>query len=96
HYPESDSAVVLLSPEEQSAFVRVAPGLFAPVKGAWGLQGSTHVTLSAADEATVREAVKTAWQRRAPKPGAKQKHSGRSKSTGPEKAPYPATKSLRD
>jgi hypothetical protein len=66
HYPDSDSAVVLLDREQQSAFVASAPRAFAPVKGGWGLRGSTQVTLSAADESTVRDAIETAWRRRAP------------------------------
>ena len=64
HYPDSDSAVVLLNPEEQKDFVRLSPHAFAPVKGAWGLRGSTQLILSAADENMVREAVMTAWRRR--------------------------------
>ena len=35
-YPDEHFAVVLLTPDEQAAFVRAAPRLFTPVKGGWG------------------------------------------------------------
>ncbi len=38
-----------------------------PVKGGWGRQGSTNVRLEAADEQSLREAMRTAWANRAPK-----------------------------
>lgn len=66
-YPDQNSAVVLLTPEEQAAFVRAAPRVFTPVKGGWGRRGSTQIALGAVEARTLRKAVKTAWQRRAPK-----------------------------
>ena|SRR5438874_13510789 len=66
-YPDEHFAVVLLTPDEQAAFVRAAPRLFTPVKGGWGRRGSTQIALAAVDARTLRKAVRTAWQRRAPK-----------------------------
>jgi hypothetical protein len=66
-YPDQDSAVVKLSPNEQKEFVRTNPGVFKPVKGAWGRQGSTNVFLPAAKIDIVREALSVAWRNTAPK-----------------------------
>jgi hypothetical protein len=66
-YPDEGSAVVLLAPDEQAVLVRAAPRVFSPVKGGWGRRGSTRVALAAVDVRTLRNAIKTAWQRRAPK-----------------------------
>ncbi|SRR6266513_247698 len=65
-YPNKDSAVVKLTPDEQKEFVRSDPNVFHPVKGAWGRRGSTSVHLPAASIDKVREAVKAAWHNTAP------------------------------
>ena len=54
--------MVKLTPEQQQNFVRDHPAVFAPESGAWGRQGCTRVTLDAADEETVGEAMTLAWQ----------------------------------
>jgi hypothetical protein len=59
--------VVMLTPEQQQHFVRNYPDVFVPAAGAWGLQGSTTVRLSVADEEVVGEALTLAWQNRATK-----------------------------
>jgi len=66
-YPNKDSAVVKLTREEQKEFVRSDPGVFKPVKGAWGRQGATNVYLPAAKIDIVREALTAAWRNTAPK-----------------------------
>ena len=66
-YPDDHSGVVMLSPEEQEKFVRADPAVFAPVKGAWGRRGSTHVRLEAVSSAVLRKAIAAAWRKRAPK-----------------------------
>lgn len=66
-YPDRDSGVVKLTPEEQKEFVRSDPNVFQPVKGAWGLRGSTSVHLPAAKIDKVREALEAAWRSTAPK-----------------------------
>jgi hypothetical protein len=77
-YPDNKSGMVKLTPEQQEAFMRENPGMFAPASGAWGRQGCTTVMLAAADEATVGEAMTLAWQATA-----KRKAAGRKR--GPEK-----------
>ena len=66
-YPDENSAVVKLRPEEQKEFVRNNPEVFSPVKGAWGRQGSTQVYLPAAKLDIAREALTAAWRNTAPK-----------------------------
>jgi len=66
-YPNNDSAVVKLTPDEQKEFVRSAPNVFEPVTGAWGRRGSTSVHLPAASVDKVREALRAAWHNTAPK-----------------------------
>ena len=66
-YPDKDSGVVKLTPNEQRDFVRSDPNVFQPVKGAWGRRGSTSVHLPAASIDKVREALRAAWHNTAPK-----------------------------
>ena len=66
-YPDEHAAMVKLSPDEQNKFVRTSPGVFTPVKGAWGRQGATNINLPAATIGIVREALTTAWRNTAPK-----------------------------
>jgi hypothetical protein len=66
-YPDKDSAVVKLTPDEQREFVRSDPNVFHPVTGAWGRRGSTRVHLPAAKIEEVREAIDAAWHNTASK-----------------------------
>src|SRR5262249_31009379 len=66
-YPDEDSAMVKLSPDEQKEFVRTNPGVFKPVKGGWGRQGATNINLPAVTLRIVREALAVAWRNTAPK-----------------------------
>ncbi len=65
---------LLLTPEQQAAFVAEAPDIFIPIHGGWGRNGATHLKLSAANEDLVYGALQTAWKlrieknRKAPKP----------------------------
>lgn len=54
--------MVNLTPEQQRAFVRDFPTVFAPETGAWGRGGSTRVIFSEADEEVVGEVMTLAWQ----------------------------------
>ena len=67
---DNKSGMVALTPEEQKEFMSANPGMFSPAGGAWGRQGCTMVTLAAADEATVGEAMTLAWQATAKKKAA--------------------------
>src|SRR5262245_41790310 len=41
---------LMLTPDEQAAFVEELPGVFVPVSGGWGRMGATHVVLAKASE----------------------------------------------
>jgi hypothetical protein len=64
--PPGGHAVLKLTPEEQAMLTEAEPDIFRPVKGGWGRQGWTEVTLSAADETTLRSACLMAWRNAAP------------------------------
>jgi len=49
-YPDKSRGMVKLSPEQQHNFSKDYPGVFVPVKGAWGRRGATNVDLKAADK----------------------------------------------
>jgi len=55
---------LMLSPDQQTAFVQEAPEIFLPVKGGWGKAGATHIRLAEADELTLAGALHTAWKHR--------------------------------
>jgi len=55
---------LMLTPDQQAAFVDELPEVFLPVKGGWGRMGATHIVLAAANEDLLRGALKTAWRLR--------------------------------
>ena len=59
--PNEAWAMVKVTPEQQSVFVRTEPNVFRPIKGAWGRQGCTQVCLETATEPSVRQALTEAW-----------------------------------
>jgi hypothetical protein len=65
--PDEEWAMVKVAAELQASLVAAAPGAFAPFPGAWGRQGCTRVELARARASTVREALRAAWRRAAPK-----------------------------
>jgi hypothetical protein len=58
---------LMLTPEQQAAFVEEEPEVFLPVPGGWGRMGATHVRLSAATEDLLKGALHTAWKLRVEK-----------------------------
>jgi hypothetical protein len=66
-YPDEDWAVVKLTSDEQTEFVRRNREAFKRVKGAWGRQGSTNIHLPSAKIQIVRKALTAAWRNTAPK-----------------------------
>lgn len=58
---------LLLTPEQQAAFVGEAPDIFLPIPGGWGRMGHTHIRLAAADEDVLTGALRTAWKLRVDK-----------------------------
>lgn len=71
--PTAAFGMVQLTPEQQRAFCGSSPEVFVPVKGGWGLKGSTNVVLKSATAAALKPALLTAWRNRAPEPKAKPK-----------------------
>ena len=60
---------LMLTPEQQAAFVAEEPDVFLPVAGGWGRNGATHVRLAAANEDLLIGALRTAWKLRVEKNG---------------------------
>ena len=77
---------LMLTLEQQEAFVQELPDVFLPIAGGWGRMGMTHIRLAAANEDVLRGALHTAWKLRVEKnakPGKKSpasaKHGARKK-----------------
>jgi hypothetical protein len=70
---------LMLTPEQQAAFVEELPDVFLPVAGGWGKSGATHVRLAAATEDVRAGALRTAWKIRMDK-NAKNAATGKKKS----------------
>jgi hypothetical protein len=66
-YPDKSCGMVKLSPEDQHNFAKDYPGVFIPVKGAWGRGGATSVHLKTAKKEILRKALEAAWRNTAPK-----------------------------
>lgn len=68
---------LMLTLEQQTAFVVEMPDVFVPIAGGWGRNGATHIRLAAANEDTIAGALRTAWQNRVAKNAASGKKLGR-------------------
>lgn len=55
---------LMLTLEQQTAFVEDLPEVFLPIAGGWGRMGMTHIRLSAANEDVLAGALHTAWKLR--------------------------------
>jgi hypothetical protein len=60
--PDSRSANLMLTPDEQALKCEVAPEAFARLANAWGARGATAVKLSAVTADELRSALTLAWQ----------------------------------
>jgi len=58
---------LMLTPEQQAAFILDAPEVFLPVAGGWGRNGATHIGLAAANEDVLAGALHSAWRLRVEK-----------------------------
>jgi hypothetical protein len=58
---------LMLTPEQQAAFVGELPDVFLPVAGGWGVMGATHIHLAAASEDVLAGALRAAWKIRVEK-----------------------------
>ena len=55
---------LVLTPEQQTAFVEELPEVFVPIAGGWGRMGMTHIRLSAANKDVLTGALHSAWKQR--------------------------------
>jgi hypothetical protein len=55
---------LMLTLEQQAAFVEELPEVFLPIAGGWGRMGATHIRLAAASEDVLAGALRTAWKLR--------------------------------
>ena len=55
---------LMLTLEQQAAFVEQAPEIFLPIPGGWGKIGHTHFHLAPASEEVLTSALRTAWKLR--------------------------------
>ena len=77
---------LMLTLEQQKAFVDELPEVFLPIAGGWGRMGMTHIRLAAANKDVMAGALQTAWKLRVEKntkPG--KKTSVKAKKTGAAK-----------
>jgi YjbR len=58
---------LMLTTEQQAAFVEELPEMFLPIPGGWGRMGMTHIRLAAANEDVLRGALQAAWKLRVEK-----------------------------
>ena len=58
---------LMLTLEQQAAFVEEAPDIFLPIPGGWGKMGHTHIRLATSSESVVTGALRTAWKLRVDK-----------------------------
>jgi hypothetical protein len=81
---------LMLTLEQQRAFIEELPEVFIPIHGGWGRMGMTHIILKAAHEDVLKGALHTAWKLRVDK-NAK---TGRKKAAAgkPRSAPKPSSR----
>jgi len=67
---------LMLTAEQQAAFVEELPEVFVPIAGGWGRMGMTHIRLAAANEDVLRGALQAAWKLRVEKNARSGKKTG--------------------
>jgi hypothetical protein len=67
---------LMLTREQQAAFVGELPEVFVPIAGGWGRMGATHIRLGAANEDVLAGALRTAWKLRFEKNAKSTKKNG--------------------
>jgi len=58
---------LMLTLEQQAAFVEEAPKIFLPIPGRWGKMGHAHIRQAAAREDVLTGALRAAWKLRVDK-----------------------------
>ncbi len=71
---------LMLTPDQQSAFVAELPEIFLPVHGGWGRNGATHVILAAATKDILEGALRTAHRLRLDKNAKSKPRTAKNKS----------------
>lgn len=66
-YPGKNQGVLMLTPQDQQLAIREDAKTFSPASGAWGRRGSTVVQLGSITPALLRQKMKAAWEKVAPK-----------------------------
>jgi len=61
-YPDDGWGMVKLTPAQQRAFMKEAPGILSPCAGAWGKAGATSVHLASAKKRILTKALRAASQ----------------------------------
>jgi len=74
---------LMLTLEQQAAFVEDLPEVFLPIHGGWGRMGMTHIRLAAATEDVLTGALRSAWILRLEKNA----RSGQNKRTATSRPP---------
>ena len=67
---------MMITVEQQAAFVGELPEVFLPIAGGWGRMGMTHIRLAAASEDVLAGALRTAWKLRVEKNAKSGKRTG--------------------
>jgi len=80
---------LMLTLEQQAAFVEDLPKMFVPIAGGWGKMGMTHIRLTAANEDVLRGALHAAWKLRV------EKNAKTGRKTGASIRRRPAAKSRK-
>ena len=80
---------IMITPEQQAAFVEEMPEVFIPVKGGWGRNGATHVRLDLANEDLLAGALRSAWKLRLEKNVKADKKGPPRSKPKPAKSPSP-------
>ena len=78
---------LMLTPEQQAAFLEELPDVFLPVHGGWGRNGATHVRLDVVSEDVLEGALRTAWNLRVARNGKVRKNRPQAKRVQGKKAP---------
>ena len=65
-YPDGRWGVLKLTVAQQAQWVAEHPEVFVPVRGGWGLRGSTQVRLRSASRVILEPALAAAWTNIAP------------------------------
>lgn len=76
---------LMLSPEQQAAFVGELPEIFLAVSGGWGKKGVTHIRLAAATKEILSGALEAAWKLRVDKNASSPRNSSSAPQTRPNK-----------